>query len=269
MAIDIEALKAKLEKMNNRGKGGGSFPSHLWKPDYGEYEVRIIPWPETMDVPERPFLERWFYYDLGKGLVAPPLNQDDPVRELRNSLFEDRTEENLALARKMRPKMRAFVPIIVRNSANETEVKIWSIDQGVYKQLITYIVNAKWGDITDVNQGRDITVTITDSGKKFPDGTIIKDVQATPSPEKTAIFDDKAKCELALNSVPDINEIYAISSYEKLAEALDKFADGGSTGGQTSRGGSQPTQSAAKPAAEGPSTSSLDDEFDKLLNPTG
>jgi len=265
MAIDVAALKAKLDKMNNQGKGKGNFPSHLWKPDYGTYTVRIVPWPDDMEAPERPFVERWFYYGLGGRMVASNLGDPDPVRELRDLLFADRTPDNLELAKKLRPKMRAFVPIIVRDDDNKTEVKIWSIGQGVYKQLLGYLIDTDWGDITDIEKGRDLTVKITDSGKKFPDGTVIRDVNATCKPNPTPLFEDQDDLKVALEGIPDLDEIYPRCSYEKLSDALDRFVDGGVSGRSVTRGGatSARSQEAAAPA---PKTASLEDEFDSLLN---
>lgn len=263
MAINVEALKAKLDKMNGVGKKDGNYPSHLWKPDYGNYTIRVIPWPEGKAGNSAPFIERWFYYDLGRGLVAPALGEPDPVRELRDMLFEDRTEANLAMARKLRPKMRAFLPIVVRDSENKTEVKIWSIGQTVYKQLLSYLVDPDWGDITDVQQGRDLTVAITDSGKKFADGTPIKDINVTCKPATGPLFKSKSDIDTALGNVPNLDEIYEISSYEKLSQALDRFVNNGVTGQQETRGGSS---SARAQSAPQPKTSSLDDEFDSLLN---
>jgi hypothetical protein len=260
MPIDIEALKAKLDKMNNQGRGGQNTSSSiLWKPDNGKHIVRIIPWPETMDVPDRPFIERWFYYGLGNKYTAPPQNKPDPVRELRNMLFADRTAENLAMAKRLKPKQRAFVPVLVRG-VSDTEVKIWSIGQVPYKQLLGYVIDQDWGDITDINEGHDITVTIAESGKKFEDGTPIKDVIVAPQPKKQPIFAEKSKIDAILAAVPDLNALYPISTYEQLAEALDKFVSGAPTGQPVTRGFSQPAAHSA-----GPKTSSLDDEFDSLL----
>ena len=198
-------------------------------------------------------------------MVAAPLDQADPVRELRDLLFADRTEDNLALAKKLRPKMRAYVPIVIRDSDNKTEVKIWSIGQTVYKQLLGYLVDTDWGDITDIEQGRDLTVAITDSGKKFADGTVIRDIQATCKPSKTPLFEDKADVEVVLGNVPDLDEIYPFCPYEKLAGALDRFTDSGVGGGQVTRGGTSaaPARASSSPA---PKTKSLEDEFDQLLN---
>lgn len=274
MGIDIAALKAKLEQMNNKGRGGQrKFRSDLWTPDYGKYSVRAVPWPSAAYVGDTaPFCERWFYYGLGKRVIAPALDKPDPVRELRDALFADRTDANLAMARNLKPKMRCFLPLIVEATEDDPEasvkkgdkvVKIWGISQTVYKQLLGYLVDPDYGDITDPDAGFDLTVDITDSGKKFEDGTIIRDVAVRPRPKSRKL----AKDELALlDKVPDINAIYPVSTYEQLEQALNSYINGGAgSGRQETRGGNVQTP-ADKPKGDKPQTSSLDDAFDDLLN---
>lgn len=262
MAINVEALKARLDKLN-RVKSGDS-TSHLWKPDIGTHTIRVVPWPDDMDVTEPPFVERWFYYNLGRRMISPPKGEPNPVEELRSRLFDERSETSLALAKKLRPKMRAYLPIIERGSDDETTVKIWSINQLVYKQLISYLIDPDWGDFTDIEQGRDLTVTITDSGKRFDDGGHINDITVQCKPNKTPLFKSKKDIKTALSSVPDINEIYPYSSYEELAAALDRYVEGGPTGRQVSISARQTTNQPDDDVKT--STSTLDDEFDELLN---
>lgn len=275
MAIDMAALKARLEKMNNAGKGGQKkYRSDLWTPDYGKYSVRAAPWPEEVEVGDTaPFIERWFYYGLGKRVIARPLGEPDPVRELRDHLFSDRTEANLSMARELKPKMRCFLPVIVEATEDDPEddvktgdkiVKIWGISQTVYKKLLGYIVDPDYGDITDVSNGYDLTVDITDSGKKFGDGRPIKDIDVRPRPKPREL--DKAEKEL-LKKIPDINSIYPLSTYEQLEEALNKFINGGPTGAPEQRGGQ--SQAASNTGGSGgtkPKTGGIDDAFDDLLN---
>ena len=274
MAIDIEALKAKLAQMNNKGKGGQKFKSDLWTPGLGSHFARAVPWPTTVAVGDSaPFVERWFYYALGKRIIAQPLNAPDPVRELRDALFADRNDVNLALARQLKPKMRCYLPVIVLAEEDDAEagvkkgdkiVRLWGLSATVYKELLSYLVDPDYGDITDPVSGFDLTVEISDSGKKFDDGTPIRDVKPRLRPRPRALDAD----ELALiDAVPDINSIYPISSYEQLENALTKFVDGSPSGQQETRG--TKTQDAVpQPATQTkPSRKStnLDDAFKDLI----
>lgn len=266
MSIDIEALRAKLDKMNNRGKPTtGQMKSDLWVPDYGQYIVRPIPWPDSAGAKDSaPFLERWFYYGLGKRVIAPSLTSPDPIRELRNSLFQDRTPMNLETAKQLKPKMRCFLPIII-DIDGVKEVKFWGMSPTVYKSLLNFVVDPDYGDVSDPDEGFDIKVSITDSGKKFPDGTVIRDVQVQPKPKSRKLTKEERDL---ISTMPDINAIYPVSSYDELAEALNKFVNsttGG--GGETRRGGSAAASGheSAQSAGTKPQTGNLDSAFDDLL----
>lgn len=283
MPIDIEALKAKLTKMQNKGQQGQrKFKTVLWTPNRGSYLVRIIPWSDDfmvlLDTP--PFAERWFYYALGNRMVAPALGQPDPVRELRDALFSDRSTENLASAKKLKPKMRCYVPVIVAALADEPDegvkkgdkvVRLWSLNETVYKDILSYMVDPEYGDLSDPDVGRDITVDITDSGKKIPDdkeGKTFNDIKIRPKTSTRSL--DAAEREL-LTRVPSIDEVAPISSYDKLKDALERFIDGGPTGGQVERGrqrgGSNSGGSSGTASGHTtPTKGSLDDAFDELLN---
>lgn len=258
--VDIAALKAKLDNMNNRGQGKTQLRSDLWKPDYGKYQIRPVPWPFDVDSNTAPFIERWFYYGLDKRAIAPKLGQPDPVRELRDVCFERRTESDLTLARELKPKMRVFLPVIVEEEG-EKSVKIWGMSQTVYKELLSIIVDPDYGDFTDPEKGHDLTVEIVDSGKKFGDGRPIKDINVRPRPKpRTLSKDEKA----LLNEVPDINTIYPVSTYDELAGFLERKANGAPTGVQESRGGD--SHAGSKPPVSSGSEGSLEDAFKDLLS---
>ena len=55
MALDIAALRAKL----NSFQGQGERTSAFWKPQEGKTVVRIVP---LTDRPENPFSELYFHY---------------------------------------------------------------------------------------------------------------------------------------------------------------------------------------------------------------
>ena len=58
MAIDLKKMRAKLDAMQNKGKG----KSNWWKPSDGDQSIRIVPTPDG-----DPFKEHWFHYNVGNG----------------------------------------------------------------------------------------------------------------------------------------------------------------------------------------------------------
>ena len=71
MAINLEAMRAKLEasKNGNRGKSNDT----KWKPEQGDQTIRILP---TKD--GDPFKEFYFHYNVGKnpGILCPKRNHN-------------------------------------------------------------------------------------------------------------------------------------------------------------------------------------------------
>jgi hypothetical protein len=283
MAIDIEALKAKLSKLQNKGqRGQRKFKPVLWTPERGSYTVRIAPWSDEImaKLETPPFVERWFYYALGKRMVAAQLGDADPVRELRDALYADRTPENLASAKKLRPKMRVYIPLIVTADADDPDesvkkgdkvTRLWSLNEGTYKDLLAYLVDPEYGDMTDIDTGRDIVVDITDSGKKIEGSDKnFNNISVRPRVATRAL--DAAERAL-LSKIPNIDEVAPFTPYEKLEHALRMFVDGGTTGVQIERGHqrrdfntdvSEPSTKASGHTT--PSKGSLEDAFDELLN---
>ena len=59
MAINRDLIQKKLATLQASSNRNNS----LWKPEPGKNKVRIVPYQHQKD---NPFLELYFYYDLGK-----------------------------------------------------------------------------------------------------------------------------------------------------------------------------------------------------------
>jgi hypothetical protein len=115
MAINIEAMRAKLEASKN----GGSKKSDntKWKPQQGDQTIRIVP---TAD--GDPFKEFHFHYNVGKnpGILCPKKNhgEDCPICNFASELWREGVDENdddmKREAKKLFVRKRYFSPIIVR-----------------------------------------------------------------------------------------------------------------------------------------------------------
>ena len=54
-------------------------------------------------------------------------------------------------------KLRTFVPVLVRGQEGEG-VKFWGFGKTVYQEILGYITDPDYGDITDPTNGRDLTI---------------------------------------------------------------------------------------------------------------
>lgn len=215
MSLDFAALRAKL----NSFKGINDRQSALWRPTEGKTTIRIIPWKEDSSMP---FIELHFHY-LGSKTVLSPVSYGDrdPIAEFADKLRADGTKESYAQARQFLPKLRTYVPVIVRGE-EEKGVRFWSFGKTVYEELLGIIEDPDYGDITDPKTGRDIVVEYVPKEKS--DTNFAKtSVRAKPSVTPASTDNDLVKTWLT--EQPDIKEIYKAPSYAELSALLEQYID--------------------------------------------
>jgi len=255
MAIDLSAIRSKLNGLQNTNNR----TSNLWKPEPGKNQVRIVPYQLNKD---NPFMELFFHYDLGKKNYLSPLTfgEADPVLEFAEQLKSSGNSDDWKLGKKLEPKMRTYVPVLVRGKESEG-VKYWGFGKQVYQELLQFIADPDYGDITDLNAGRDIVVTFTppEGSERFPKTTIMVKPNQTPATE------DKAIADKVMNGQEDIFNIYRKCTYEDLKAALQTWLNGGET--------ETPATSYTAPKAAAPAipsgvtkTDNISAAFDDLFN---
>ena len=210
MAINLDAIKAKLNQLqtsNNR-------TSNLWKPEPGKQIIRIVPYQHRKD---NPFNELYFHYDLGKRNYLSPVTHGkaDPVVEFCEKLKASGNSDEWKLGKKMEPKMRTYAPVIVRGKESEG-VKFWGFGKLVYQELLGFIADPDYGDISDPMNGRDILVEFTpaEGPGQFPKTSI------RVKPNVTPLTEDKNVMDMVSNNQPNLTEIFKEPSYDELKEAL-------------------------------------------------
>ncbi len=71
MAINLDAIKAKLQAMQQSTGGGNKSSDFIWKPPVGKSQVRIVPYAFDKN---NPFLEMYFHYEIGKRTMVSPVS---------------------------------------------------------------------------------------------------------------------------------------------------------------------------------------------------
>ena len=119
MALDMGALRAKLDRFKNQGERTNAF----WRPTEGKQVIRIVPWAER---PENPFIEMYFHYLGNRTYLSPKsYGKPDPIAEFGEHLRGDGDKESWQQAKPFFPKLRTFVPIVVRGQEDQG-VRYWS-----------------------------------------------------------------------------------------------------------------------------------------------
>lgn len=220
MALDLEAIRRRVQELSGIRKTSSV---QLWKPTVGDHKIRGLPWKSA---PEgQPFIERWFYYlGNGPGILAPhQFGKPDPINSLIRKLYSSGKADDKLLAKKLQPKMRAYMPIIVRGQEDKG-VQVWSFGKIIYQKLLGYFLNEEVGDILDPNEGFDLNVMIKQQpGKQFQD----TDVEASRRPKK--LSEDQAQIKMWLDSVPNIDDMYRLKTPAEIEEILNNWLNGSAT----------------------------------------
>jgi len=214
MAINLDKMREKLDKLQNRGNKGSTF----WRPADGEQTIRIVP---TQD--GDPFKEYWFHYNLGQnaGFLSPYRNYDeqDPLNDFIQKLYKENNEESIKMAKSLSARQRFFAPVIVRGEEDKG-VRVWGFGKQVYEQLLNLVLNPEYGDITDVTDGTDINLKYgKPAGASYPVTTL------TPSRKTSKICPDLSdeECAGLIEQIPDFAKLFERKSPEEVGALLDAY----------------------------------------------
>lgn len=215
MAINLDAIKQKLNSLQTVT----SKSANLWKPEPGTSVVRIVPYQHNK---ENPFLELYFHYNFGgKNVLSPSsFGRPDPIMEFADKLKSTGNSDDWKAGKKLEPTMRCYVPVLIRGKEAEG-VKFWGFGKSVYQELLGFIADPDYGDITDPTAGRDISVEFKaadQTGKSYPETSI------RVKPNQTVVTDNKAVLE-KLKNQPKITDIFKEPTYEDLTKMLQNWLD--------------------------------------------
>ena len=218
--MDLSVIKQKLSASQNKGQKREKvdYSKIFFKPKPGKYQVRIL--PSKFDK-SNPFREVYFHYGFSKGpiLALTNWNEKDPIVEFTKNLRKSSDKEDWLLAKKIEPKLRYFVPVLVRGE-EEQGARLWEFGKLVYEQLLGIAADEDYGDFTDITDGRDFTIEAVEdiiAGRKGVKCNI------RVKPKTTPISEDATVVGLALSEQPDIFAINRQYTFDELADLLDKW----------------------------------------------
>jgi len=248
MAIDLEAIRRRVQELSGNRRNSNV---QLWKPDLGEHKVRGLPWKTSAD--GMPFQERWFYYvGNNPGILAPhQFGKPDPINDLIRKLYSSGKPVDRDLAKKLQPKMRAYMPVVVRGQEDKG-VQVWAFGKPIYQRLLSFFTNEEVGDILDPNEGYDLLVNITHTPGKMFNGKPSHDTAVDAARKQSKVSNDPAQMKTLLESVPDLDDMYKLKSAQEIETILNNWLNGGDSVASSSDGT--------------PKGAPADDELDKLVN---
>jgi hypothetical protein len=221
--MDISAIKQRLNALqstNNTGKKEKiDYSKVYWKPkEEGKYQIRIV--PSKLD-PKNPFQEVFVHYGFSKFPIYALTNwgEKDPIVEFAAQLRKTNDKENWSLAKKLDPKMRVFAPVIVRGE-EEKGVRLWEFGKEIYMQLLGIAEDEDYGDYTDINEGRDLTVDVVkgDIGGRQGLKSSIR-----VKPKTSTLSSDASSIQKFLKEQPSLLEIQRKMEFDALKEVLQTW----------------------------------------------
>jgi hypothetical protein len=218
--MDLSVIKQKLSASQTKGQKREKvdYTKIFFKPKPGKYQIRIL--PSKFDK-SNPFREVYFHYGFSKGpiLALTNWNEKDPIAEFAKNLRKSSDKEDWQLAKKIEPKLRYFVPVLVRGEEAQGP-RLWEFGKLIYEQLLGIAADEDYGDFTDITDGRDFTIEAVEdvvAGRKGIKCNI------RVKPKTSAISDDATVVTKALDEQPDILGINKHYSFDELKELLDKW----------------------------------------------
>lgn len=223
MGINMELMRKKLASL--RGETKNTTSSVWFKPDEGDTDIRIVPASDG-----DPLKEVFFHYNIEEhrsGIMCPKRNfgESCPICDFATQLWRDGTdkndEETKKLAKSLFVRTRYFSPVVVRGLESEG-VKVYGYGKKAYEMLLGYILDPEYGDITDVKEGTDITLTYTKATKPgaFPQTSLKMRRNSSP------LLDDMNAIPGLLQNAPDIMSLFERHTPDQINAILDNMLSG-------------------------------------------
>jgi hypothetical protein len=209
MALNIDMLKKEMEEASKQ-KAEGDF----WVPEYGENLIRILP----------PKGDGLFYkkvgvhYKLvGSGMeFCPSLTEGHrcPICEVVNGLRKMQTPGASGLVKRLAVVERYLMNIIVLNGP-EKHIMQYFAPKTVRLELLKIVLDPDYGDITDLETGRNVVI----EKEQGNGGFVTYTVRAKP---KQVPVSELMGRQIKLDEFVDLNELVSsrMKSYDDLKYAL-------------------------------------------------
>ena len=191
----------------------------------GKTVLRILGPYSAKGVWFKPFLS--YYFKLGDTPVTLISPRDsggaDPIYEHGAKLYKSGDEEQVERAKQFRPRRKFLVNAVILSDPSggsiKDGIKIVEIPAKVKEELVNYDTNVDegYGDITNLNSGRNITIEKTGEG-------LMTRYSVRPHVQTSSLLDLAKDSGVDTNSwsLPDLDEAVNPASVEKLQEVLNR-----------------------------------------------
>lgn len=224
--MDVKKLKSRLARIQDKQGGGGK---NIWfKSSEEKQRVRLVPYPHEND--GSPFIEVYFHYNVAgqRSLVCPKETHGEPcpICELAEEFRNMGTKDAWQQYKKFAPKLRTYSPVILRGN-EESGVKLWGYGVTIYESLVEKFLDEDWGDLSNVEDGHDLTVWSIPAKSAGNDSDFVKP-KMDVSPKGSPLLKKKADIIALLEGIPNYlndGETFPVRSYQELQDIVRKLSD--------------------------------------------
>ena len=179
--------------------------------------VRRVLWPKGDN--DSFYSEGFVHYSLGregKTVVTCPKTFGNkercPICEYVEQLQQSKSKNDKELANNIKAKRKIYINVINRDGDDETP-KVLPIGVTILKGILETICDADYGDITDPEDGRDITITRKGTGLKT-------EYSVLPKPKSSEVSEEQTPDEIE-EEMTDLESLFVKKSYEELEDILN------------------------------------------------
>ena len=233
MPLDRSKVQERLNALQSRGKSPSfektDYTKIYWKPRLGEQTVRLVPFKTNKDYPLQ---QVKFHKDIVVMSMYSLSNwgEKDPIEEFIEAIKaearvkkanNENSDEEWALAKKLRPKTRTFAQVIVRGEEH-LGTRLWEFGNKVEEQILKIMNNPEYGDIADPNEGTDLLVTGINAefnGNKYIEPSVTAKRNSSP------LTTDGTLLQKLLTEQYDPLSIYKKHSYAEIHANLSKWLE--------------------------------------------
>jgi hypothetical protein len=164
--LNMDKMQSKRDEISERMASNGDYEFYEIKK--GAQNIRVLP-PKGDN--EEFWKEVQLHFNVGGAGSAPVAclkqfgHKTCPVCDEIARLKKSKSKEDQALSKKMRASNRVYVNILERDNKDKVDVvQIMNCGPTVLKCILDIICNPEYGDVTDFNEGFDLTLTKTGKG---------------------------------------------------------------------------------------------------------